>query len=467
MAESVGERRDFAVFFSSPALLELCRRSFPDYCKQVHQRPLYAHQLAWMRELENRRQRYTLIVAPPESLKSSTVRMYLEWSIGNHPDTCCLLVMNTAAQAQRQVMAVAETLERNPRYRAVFPWIVPNPKRGWSHEVLFVQRKNESKPDPTLYGTGIDGPYQGSHVDLLIVDDPSDQQDISSQATMEQQRQRLRGVLLDRLEEGGRLFAILTRWGEADLVRDFREIGFTVLEQPLEGRYPWGRLLCPELFDDERILRLKEAKGGSLYQLTYQCDPQAATGTMVKREWWRRYAQPPQLSGRPIHSWDISTGIRDGDFSAFGCWGRGEMGYYLGDAGRWRLTMDELLAKMNVLYQAQRPEWIVVEEAGVSIPIIQYLQRHSSLPIMPIKPGSRDKVARLRAVTALIEGGRVWLPSAAPWLQEYVDEMSSFPGGQYDDQVDQTTQALAYLDARGGGRITGGDRIEARVVRRP
>jgi hypothetical protein len=39
----------------------------------------------------------------------------------------------------------------------------------------------------------------------------------------------------------------------------------------------------------------------------------------------------------------------------------------------------------------------------------------------------------------------VFLPRNAWWLADYVHELTTFPGTKYDDQVDSTTQALAYL----------------------
>ena len=44
-----------------------------------------------------------------------------------------------------------------------------------------------------------------------------------------------------------------------------------------------------------------------------------------------------------------------------------------------------------------------------------------------------------------IEAGRVLLPERAPWLADYVDEMSAFPNGEHDDQVDSSSQALNWL----------------------
>jgi phage terminase large subunit-like protein len=52
---------------------------------------------------------------------------------------------------------------------------------------------------------------------------------------------------------------------------------------------------------------------------------------------------------------------------------------------------------------------------------------------------------RLHTHTPAFENGRVLLPKEAPWLSEYINELTGFPGSRYADQVDSTTQALDYL----------------------
>src|SRR5262249_36952566 len=56
-----------------------------------------------------------------------------------------------------------------------------------------------------------------------------------------------------------------------------------------------------------------------------------------------------------------------------------------------------------------------------------------------------DKIMRLHAQTALIENGFVHIPEAAPWLEEYLHEMTVFPRGKHDDQVDSTAQFLDWF----------------------
>lgn len=43
-----------------------------------------------------------------------------------------------------------------------------------------------------------------------------------------------------------------------------------------------------------------------------------------------------------------------------------------------------------------------------------------------------------RRQTAPLENGFVHLPESAPWLTEYLHEMTVFPQGRQDDQVDAT-----------------------------
>ena len=49
---------------------------------------------------------------------------------------------------------------------------------------------------------------------------------------------------------------------------------------------------------------------------------------------------------------------------------------------------------------------------------------------------------RMHAQTAMIENGLVYIPQSAPWLAEYLHEMTVFPNGKHDDQVDSTAQFL-------------------------
>jgi len=46
------------------------------------------------------------------------------------------------------------------------------------------------------------------------------------------------------------------------------------------------------------------------------------------------------------------------------------------------------------------------------------------------------------------QNGFVHLPEQAAWLAEYFHELTSFPQGKHDDQVDSTSQALDWFKQR-------------------
>jgi len=60
-------------------------------------------------------------------------------------------------------------------------------------------------------------------------------------------------------------------------------------------------------------------------------------------------------------------------------------------------------------------------------------------------PTGTDKIMRLHAQTDLFENGLIYLPKNAPWLQDYILELTGFPGTRHDDQVDSTAQALDHM----------------------
>jgi hypothetical protein len=53
-----------------------------------------------------------------------------------------------------------------------------------------------------------------------------------------------------------------------------------------------------------------------------------------------------------------------------------------------------------------------------------------------------------------IENGFVHLPERASWLAQYLAELTAFPNGKHDDQVDSTAQMLDWF--KGVAREPGG-----------
>src|SRR3990172_2394101 len=262
-----------------------------NYAWAVHGLQIEPYQLAWEEALETRTR--LVIICPPDTYKSTTVRLWCERAIGRNPNIRILWLQNSGEQAQKQVMTVGATIKSNNVYKAAFH-IQEDEEAQWTKSVLFVKR-GFSSPDPTLMATGLNGPYQGLHFDVIVIDDPTNQEDVRSPTTMDSQRQKIRGVVLDRLVEGGRIVTILTRWGADDLVPTFEEMSFAIVAMPVIGDYPWGGTISERRFTEERIERIRQDKGDALFSLTFMCDVQGMLGNIIKREqieYWDKDSLP-------------------------------------------------------------------------------------------------------------------------------------------------------------------------------
>jgi predicted phage terminase large subunit-like protein len=93
------------------------------------------------------------------------------------------------------------------------------------------------------------------------------------------------------------------------------------------------------------------------------------------------------------------------------------------------------------LYHATK---IVIEDKASGTQLIQELIADGCHGVTRYQPDC-DKIMRMHAQTAMIENGFVHIPQDAPWLAEYLHEMTVFPNGKHDDQVDSTAQFLDWF----------------------
>jgi predicted phage terminase large subunit-like protein len=120
--------------------------------------------------------------------------------------------------------------------------------------------------------------------------------------------------------------------------------------------------------------------------------------------------------------------------------------YYLLDVSRKRLEFPDLKREVRRLASRFSPRKILIEDKASGTQLIADMRGEVVHPIGSYSPpAGADKIMRLHVQTAAFENGRVMLPKEAPWLADYVNELTGFPGSRYADQVDSMTQALDYL----------------------
>lgn len=204
-----------------------------------------------------------------------------------------------------------------------------------------------------------------------------------------------------------------------------------------------GELLHPTHEPAEVLRELKNNMGSYAFSAQYQQSPIPPGGRIIKRKWFARYRE---LSREPrdriLISWDIALSEAEaGDYSVgvvLIC--RGETFYVL-DVVRGKFPFDELKRKIIELKKRYLASTLLIEESPISHGLIQSLQE-SHISVVTFRP-DRDKRARVISQSDLFEGGSVFFPEQAPWLEDFENELLAFPG-RHDDQVDALIQGLAW-----------------------
>lgn len=390
-----------------------------------------------------------IISMPPRHGKTMEVSEFFPaWYFGRHPDHQIIQAGYSDDLAAASGRKVRDQF-LDPIFHAIFPRARLNPASSSCSEFATTEKG--------LYrASGIGGSITGRGAHILIIDDPiKNREEAESQVIREKHKAWFSSTAYTRLMPGGAIILVLTRWHVDDLagwqLKEHADEGWTVLSLKAiaESNDPLGRkegeALWPGQFSAKDLARIKRALSPRDWAALYQQSPYVPEGEMVKLSWFWRYQTLPAEPFRIIQSWDTANKAKTvNDFSVCTTWFEGPRGVALADVLRARLTYPAL--KRAAISKAAQfhPHVILIEDKGSGQSLIQDLREATVLPIVPIDPGTADKVIRMSAASGLIEAGKAGLPESAPWLADYELELVSFPGSENDDQVDSTSQFLTW-----------------------
>lgn len=306
---------------------------------------------------------------------------------------------------------------------------------------------------------GIGGGITGMGFTHGIIDDPiKDRKEAESKAFRENLWDWYTSTFYTRREKDARILITLTRWNEDDLAGrllklaqddpkadQWTVISFPMIAEegnPIDPRNP-GDPLWPEKFPPNELEAVKTVMGSYEWVALMQQRPTNPTGNILNRNWWKFYKDLPEMD-IIIQSWDCTFKDSDGtDFVVGQVWGKKKARRYLLDQVRARMNFPATVQAIKSL-SAKWPASIgkYIEDKANGPAAISTLE--AEIPgLIPVNPKG-GKVVRVHAVSPYIEAGNVFLPdpSIAPWIHDFIEECSSFPGGKYDDQVDAMSQAL-------------------------
>lgn len=399
--------------------------------------------------------RRLIITVPPRSGKSIAVSVALPaFILGREPARRIIAASYSQELSNKHARDCRSVME-SEWYKQIFPRTRLGKDKNTQAEFVTTRKGGR-------LATSVGGTITGRGGDLIILDDILSPDDALSETQRTKAIEWFQGTLLSRLndKEEGVIILIQQRvhqvdpvgfllerggWTHLNLPAIAEETQFIQLGAKLLHIRQEGDALHPERESYEQLMALKQDMGSYAFAAQYQQSPAPRGGGIVKWDWFGTYHIRPEKQGsdRIVFSWDTAVkGAERNDFSVCTIWLIRDKDYYLLNVVRKKFEYPDLRRRAIALAEEYKPSTILMEDAGSGAQLYQEL-KEQGIYAHQIKPVG-DKIMRMENQTAVLEAGRVFLPNRASWLSDFQDEVTKFPAGRHDDQVDSLSQFLKW-----------------------
>ena len=396
-----------------------------------------------------------IINMPPRHTKSEFAsNMLPAWMIGRKPDLKIIQTTHTTELAVR-FGRKAKTLIDSPEYQEIF--------KTRLREDSQAAGKWETEQGGEYYAAGVGSAITGRGADLLIIDDPHSEQDALNADALEKAYEWYTSGPRQRLQPGGTIVVVMTRWSLKDLTgalikaqKEVKSDQWEVIEFP--AIMPSGQPVWPEYWKLDELEKVQASLSIPKWNAQWMQNPTSEAGAIIKKEWWRVWDEEeiPPLK-HVIQSYDTAfLKKQTADYSAITTWGvfypeeDGAANLILLDSIKGRYEFPELRREALQQYDYWKPETVVIESKASGLPLTAEL-RQMGIPVVNFTPSKgNDKHARVNSVAPLFESGVIWAPDKK-FAEEVIEECAAFPYGDHDDLVDSMTQAVMRF--RQGGFV--------------
>jgi predicted phage terminase large subunit-like protein len=435
----------------SEDFLKFVKAVWPDFVEGDHHKKI-ADQF---NRLANGKINRLIINMPPRHTKSEFASYLLPaWMIGRQPKLKIIQTTHTAELAIR-FGRKAKTLIDSEEYRRIFQTRLREDSQAAG--------RWETDQGGEYFAAGVGGAITGRGADLLIIEDPHSEQDALNPEALERAYEWYTSGPRQRLQPGGKIVVVMTRWSIKDLTSSLIKAQATdkadqweLIEFP--AILPTNEPVWPQFWKLSELESVKASLSVQKWNAQWMQNPTAEEGSIIKRDWWRKWDKDyiPDCV-HIIQSYDTAFLKKEtADYSAITTWGvfypteDSGPNLILLDALKERLEFPELKRRALEQYYYWRPDTVVIESKASGLPLT-YELRKSGIPVVNFTPSKgNDKHSRVNAVAPLFESGQIWAPDHR-FAEEVVEECAAFPYGDNDDLVDSMTQAVMRF--RQGGFV--------------
>lgn len=440
--------------------------------------------------------RKLLINIPPRTSKTSIVSVAFPawvWAQRHHSATSGPGVQFLYAS---YAMSLAEEASAKCRRLIESPWY----QSFWGDRFTLQENtvtKFSNDKGGYRFITSVESKVTGKGGSVIVLDDPNDASDQSSDAAIKNSLDWWNGVLSTRMNDmnTGATIVVQQRIAEDDITGHIQQTepeGWASIILPMkyepersfmtpigwiDPRTEPGELLWPERVDAAAVKALEARLGPWRSSGQLQQRPEPAGGGIIKRDWWRLWEpkEYPQMDYIIAFLDTAYTEKEMNDPSAMTVWGvfttqpttranrvigrdgkpmdtalayvEGAPSVMLMYAWQERLELNPLVEKAAKVAKALKIDTLVVENKASGISVAQEIRRlyaSERFSTQLADPKSIDKMSRLYSVQNLFAEGMVFAPDR-PWADMVIKQVGQFPKGKHDDLVDTTSGALRYL----------------------
>ena len=287
------------------ARIELARRNFFYYCNLMAS-DFYKPSRKYLVDLCNELQDFyesddevLIINEPPRHGKSRTASLFVEWVLGKNQKEKIMtgsynetLSTTFSKNVRNAIMEV-----KADKNKIVFSDVFPNVKikhgdgamNLWSLENGY---NNYLATSPTGTATGFGA-------SLLIIDDLiKNAEEAYNENVKTKHWDWFTNTMLSRLEEGGKIIIIMTRWASDDLagraLEHYRELGTKVRHINMKALQDDGTMLCEEVLSYKSYMNKIKTMGEDIAMANYQQEPIDLKGCLYSS--FKTYVDVPKDS---------------------------------------------------------------------------------------------------------------------------------------------------------------------------
>lgn len=407
-----------------------------------------------------------IINVPPRHLKSICASVALPAFILGHRPWANVLCVSYGQELAEKMARDTRILMQSGYYKSTFKTRISSDKNSVNE---FVTTQNGCR-----MATSIGGVLTGRGADFIIIDDPLKPEDALSETLRKRVNDWYENTLISRLNDkvNGVIIIIMQRLHMDDLVghvlgkEDWEVLSFPAIAEKDETYWfengfgmkkyerKAGEALHPEREPLEILQRMRATIGEYHFNAQYQQNPQPKGGNIIKTGWLKYYVNGEQPSDfeRIVQSWDTANKAGEAnDYSACTTWGIKNDQAWLLHVMRRKMEYPDLKRTIVEHSTHHKAQVVLIEDKASGTQLIQDLKASNLSIVKGVqRPSGCDKAMRLEAASLSFENGVIYFPTEAPWLNDFVAELTGYPGTKHDDQVDSTSQFIEWMKAHGG-----------------